>query len=72
MMTRSAVPPGSFTELSCQKIVFDPSIIQLPDSPVRNIDLGLAGRSVRRTTGLEHLLAALSNSCFFQLSIWFG
>src|ERR1700732_5246047 len=39
-----AVPPGSFAELSCQKIVFD---LQLADLPVQNIDLRLTGGPFR-------------------------
>src|SRR5258707_9687903 len=38
------VPPGSFAELSRQKIVFD---LQLADLPIKKIDLLLAGRSLR-------------------------
>jgi hypothetical protein len=40
-----AVAPGSFAELSCQKIVFD---LQLTDLPVQNIDLRLVAGPVRR------------------------
>src|SRR5205085_11543815 len=43
---------GSFAELSCQKIVFD---LQLPDLPVQNINLPLTGRSHhRRTAALDN------------------
>ncbi len=39
------VPPGSFAELSCEKkIVFD---LQLADLAVQNIDLRLAGHTLR-------------------------
>jgi hypothetical protein len=63
-----AVPPGSVAELSCQKIIFD---LQLADLPVQMIDLGLIAGSLRRTTPWK-TLAAPSSSCFFQLWIWFG
>src|SRR5438105_5735348 len=45
-----AVPPGSVAELSCQKIIFD---LQLADLPVQVMDLGLIGVSLRRSTTLE-------------------
>src|SRR5436309_3103307 len=45
-----AVPPGSVAELSCQKIIFD---LQLADLPVQMIDLRLIAGSLRRTTTLE-------------------
>src|SRR6516164_11362820 len=45
-----AVPPGSVAELSCQKIVFD---LQLADLPVQKIDLGFVDGSVRRSATLE-------------------
>src|SRR6516165_190278 len=45
-----AVPPGLVAELSCQKIVFD---LQLADLPVQKIDLGFVDGSVRRTATLE-------------------
>src|SRR5437588_5921011 len=45
-----AVLPGSVAELSCQKIVFD---LQLADLPVQKVDLGLIAGSLRRTTTLE-------------------
>src|SRR6202008_808833 len=45
-----AVPPGSVAELSCQKIIFD---LQLADLPVQMIDLGLIAGSLCRTTTLE-------------------
>src|SRR6516225_2380027 len=48
-----AVPLGSFAELSCQKIVFD---LQLADLPVQKINLRLTGRSLHRGT------AALENA----------
>src|SRR5947209_9045190 len=48
-----AVPPGSSAELSCQKIVFD---LQLADLPVQKIDLRLVGCPLRRRT------AALENA----------
>jgi hypothetical protein len=51
------VPLGSFAELSCQKIVFD---LQLADLPIQNINLRLAGRSLHPSK----TLAAPSN--FFQ------
>src|SRR6516164_11555476 len=40
-----AVPLGSFAELSCQKIVFD---LQLANLPVQKIDLRLAGHTLDR------------------------
>src|SRR5207248_2776325 len=45
-----AVPPGSVAELSCQKIIFD---LQLADLPVQKIDLGIVAGSLRRRTTLE-------------------
>src|SRR4029077_6617936 len=39
------VPLGSFAELSCQKIVFD---LQLANLPVQKIDLPLAGHTLDR------------------------
>src|SRR6266550_3618780 len=45
-----AVPPGSVAELSCQKIIFD---LQLADLPVQKIDLGVIAGSLRRRTTLE-------------------
>src|SRR5215472_14667021 len=45
-----AVPPGSVAELSCQKIIFD---LQLADLPVQKIDLRFIGGSVRRRAALE-------------------
>src|ERR1700692_622326 len=45
------VPPGSFAELSCQKIVFD---LQLADLPVQNIDLLLASRTLCRRAALKN------------------
>src|SRR5436190_5062197 len=45
-----AVPPGSVAELSCQKIIFD---LQLADLPVQKIDLGLIGGSLRRRAAVE-------------------
>src|SRR5438045_5938142 len=45
-----AVPPGSVAELSCQKIIFD---LQLADLPVQKIDLGLIGGSLRRCAAVE-------------------
>src|SRR5271169_3092638 len=45
-----AVPPGSVAELSCQKIIFD---LQLADLPVQIIDLRLIAGSLRRTTTQE-------------------
>src|SRR5208337_279423 len=42
---RRDVRPGSFAEPSCQKIVFD---LQLADLPVQNINLRLAARPLRR------------------------
>src|SRR5438445_13157504 len=45
-----AVPPGSVAELSCQKIIFD---LQLADLPVQMIDLGFIACSLRRITTLE-------------------
>src|SRR6516164_9470174 len=49
---KHAVPPGSFAELSCQKIVFD---LQLTNLAVQNIDLRLADRSLCcRAAALEN------------------
>src|SRR6516164_5579206 len=49
---KHAVPPGSFAELSCQKIVFD---LQLTNLAVQKIDLRLADRSLcRRAAALEN------------------
>src|SRR5437764_12144269 len=45
-----AAPPGSVAELSCQKIVFD---LQLADLPVQKIDLRFIGGSLRRRAALE-------------------
>src|SRR5689334_20324440 len=45
-----AVPPGSVAELSCQKIIFD---LQLADLPVQKIDLRFIGGSLRRHAALE-------------------
>src|SRR5947209_11955974 len=45
------VPPGSVAELSCQKIIFD---LQLADLPVQMIDLRRIAGSLCRTTILEH------------------
>src|SRR5437660_6204209 len=44
------VPPGLVAELSCQKIIFD---LQLADLPVQKIDLGVIAGSLRRRTTLE-------------------
>src|SRR5947208_4281936 len=44
------VPPGLVAELSCQKIIFD---LQLANLPVQNIDLGVIAGSLRRRTTLE-------------------
>src|SRR5438309_6487672 len=44
------VPLGLVAELSCQKIIFD---LQLADLPVQKIDLGLITGSLRRRTTLE-------------------
>src|SRR6516165_5609626 len=49
-----AVPLGSFAELSCQKIVFD---LQLANLPVQKIDLRLAGHT------LGCCAAAFENAC---------
>src|SRR4051812_13119835 len=71
-----AVPPGSVAELSCQKIIFD---LQLADLPVQKIDPRF--REGRLWASLvapsadappSKTLTAPSNSCFFQLWIWFG
>src|ERR1700730_7193724 len=67
-----AVAPGSFAELSCQKIVFD---LQLADLPVQNIDPrfreGRLCASLLVPSAAEpppsKTLAAPSSSCFFQL-----
>src|SRR5947209_14936519 len=45
-----AVPPGLVAELSCQKIIFD---LQLADLPVQMIDLGLIAGSLRRRATVE-------------------
>src|SRR5689334_5172410 len=45
-----AAPPGSVAELSCQKIIFD---LQLADLPVQKIDLGVIAGSLRRPDALE-------------------
>src|SRR5215831_8150702 len=45
-----AVPPGSVAELSCQKIIFD---LQLADLPVQKVDLRFIGGSLRRCAALE-------------------
>ena len=45
-----AGPPGSAAELSCQKIVFD---LQLADLPVQKIDLRLIRGSLRRSATRE-------------------
>src|SRR5436305_3849048 len=45
-----AVPPGSVAELSCQKIIFD---LQLADLPIQKIDLRFIGGSLRRSAALE-------------------
>ena len=50
------MPPGSVAELSCQKIVFD---LQLADLPVQKIDLGLIDRSLRRSATLENARGTL-------------
>src|SRR5262249_44418934 len=56
---RRAVPLGSFAEPSCQKIVFD---LQLTDLPVEKINLRLAGGSFcRRGTPLEHTRRAVQH-----------
>src|ERR1700748_814523 len=45
-----AVPPGSVAELSCQKIVLD---LQLANLPVQKVDLGLINGCLRRSASLE-------------------
>src|SRR5260370_36239423 len=45
-----AVPPGSVAELSCQKIIFD---LQLDNLPIQKIDLSLIDGSLRRSATLE-------------------
>src|SRR6516165_10874891 len=45
-----AVPPGLVAELSCQKIVFD---LQLADLPVQKIGLRFVDGSLRRSAALE-------------------
>jgi len=45
------VPPDSVAELSCQKIIFD---LQLADLPVQKIDLHLIDGSLRRSATLEN------------------
>src|SRR5436190_10158422 len=47
---RRVVPPGLVAELSCQKIIFD---LQLADLPIQKIDLGVIAGSLRRRTTLE-------------------
>jgi hypothetical protein len=63
--------PGSFAELSCQKIIFD---LELADLPVQDIDprfregrlcASLAVPSAKPPP--SKTLAAPSSSCFFQL-----
>jgi hypothetical protein len=49
-------PLGSFAELSCQKIIFD---LQLADLPVQNIDLSLAGRSLGQAAALKNTRGAI-------------
>src|SRR5215467_7403652 len=44
------VPPGLVAELSCQKIIFD---LQLADLPVQKIDLRFIDGSLRRRAALE-------------------
>jgi hypothetical protein len=52
-----AVPLGSFAELSCQKIVFD---LQLADLPVQKVNLRLAGRPRHgRVAALENIRRAV-------------
>src|SRR5215470_1130078 len=46
-----AVPPGSVAELSCQKIIFD---LQLANLPVQKIDLRFIGGCLRRRAALEY------------------
>src|SRR5207253_5212966 len=46
-----AVPPGSVAELSCQKIIFD---LQLADLPVQKVDPDIVGGSLRRRSALEN------------------
>src|SRR5437763_6569714 len=46
-----AVPPGSVAELSCQKIIFD---LQLADLPVQKVDPDIIGGSLRRRAALEN------------------
>src|SRR6187200_2168830 len=43
--------PGSVAELSCQKIIFD---LQLADLPVQKIDLHFIGGCLRRRAAFEH------------------
>src|SRR5260370_7151966 len=45
------VPLGSFAELSCQKIVFD---LQLANLPIQDIDLCLAGPALGRATAVKN------------------
>ena len=51
---KHAVPPRSFAELSCQKIVFD---LQLTNLAVQKIDLRLADRSLCRAPPPSNALA---------------
>src|ERR1700757_1882068 len=50
------VSPGSFAELSRQKIVFD---LQLADLPIQNIDLRLGGGALRHAAALENARGAV-------------
>jgi len=45
-----AVPPGSVAELSCQKIVFD---LQLANLPVQKVDLGFINGCLCQSASLE-------------------
>src|SRR5271170_6093339 len=65
------VPPGTFAELSCQKIVF---YLQLADLSIQNIDprfregrLCASPAAPSATLPPSKTLAAPSSSCFFQL-----
>src|SRR5436190_12417284 len=65
-----AVPPGSVAELSCQKIIFD---LQLTDLPVQMIDprfregrLWLSLLAPSAEPPPWKTLGAPSSSCFFQ------
>ena len=55
------VPLGSFAELSCQKIVFD---LQLANLPIQDIDLCLAGPTLGRATAVKNTGRAVQQLLF--------